>query len=204
MTQGVAAAVLAAGGGSRFAGDAPKVLADLGGRPLVAHAVDAAVASGLHPVLLVVGELGDDVAMQAPSGVEIVENREWRDGIASSLRAVLRALESRGEVGAVVVGLADQPFVGSAAYERLAAAYDAGARLAAATYEGRRANPVLLARELWHEASALDGDEGARQLMRRHAVVEVSCDGTGDPTDVDTTEDLAALEARWRSTTASE
>jgi CTP:molybdopterin cytidylyltransferase MocA len=94
--------------------------------------------------------------------------------------------------------------VGSAAYERLAAAYDAGARLAAATYEGRRANPVLLAREHWHEASTLEGDEGARQLMRRHAVVEVSCDGTGDPTDVDTTEDLAALEARWRSTTASE
>jgi nicotine blue oxidoreductase len=204
VTRGVAAAVLAAGGGSRFAGDTPKVLAELGGRPLVAHAVDAAVAGGLRPVLLVVGELGDDVAVHAPGEVEIVRNRDWRDGIASSLRAVLHALEPRDEIGAVVVGLADQPFVGSAAYERLAAAYDAGARLAAATYEGRRANPVLVAREHWHEASALEGDEGARQLMRRHAVVEVSCDGTGDPTDVDTTEDLAALEARWRSTTASE
>jgi nicotine blue oxidoreductase len=196
--------VLAAGGGSRFRGGTPKVLAELGGRPLVAHALDAAVASGVRPVLLVVGELGDGVAAQATDDVEIVENRDWREGIASSLRATLRALEARDEIGAVVVGLADQPFVGSSAYERLAAAYDAGARLAAATYEGRRANPVLLAREHWHEASALEGDEGARQLMRRHAVVEVRCDGTGDPTDVDTTEDLAALEARWRSTTASE
>ena len=57
-----------------------------------------------------------------------------------------------------------------------------------------RGNPVLIGREHWAEALALDGDEGARVLLRRHGAVEVPCDGTGEPTDVDTPEDLAALE----------
>jgi len=73
-----------------------------------------------------------------------------------------------------------------------------------ATYAGIRANPVLIGRAHWEEALALEGDEGARVLLRRHGAVEVPCDGTGEPTDVDTPEDLIALEKVWRSQTASE
>jgi CTP:molybdopterin cytidylyltransferase MocA len=102
------------------------------------------------------------------------------------------------------VGLGDQPLVGPAAYRRVAAAYDDGARLAVATYGGVRGNPVLVARDHWPEAMRLTGDEGARVLLRRHGAVEVPCDGTGEPADVDTPADLAAVEARWRSPTASE
>ena len=104
-----------------------------------------------------------------------------------------------------MVGLADQPLVGAAAYRRVASAYDDGARLAVATYRGARGNPVLIARPHWSEALDLEGDEGARVLLRRYGATEVPCDDTGDPSDVDTTADLAALEANaWRSTTASE
>lgn len=201
---GVAAAVLAAGSGSRFGGEVPKPLVSLAGRPLVERALAAATGSGLSPVLLVVGDRGDAVAAAAPPTVEVVRNGAWATGIASSVVAAVRALEARSEVGAVVFGLGDQPLVGPEAYLRLARAYHRGARLAAATYGDRRANPVLVARDLWEEALGLAGDEGARVLMRGHPVVEVPCDGTGEPTDVDTPEDLAALEARWRSETPSE
>ncbi len=97
-------------------------------------------------------------------------------------------------MGAVCIGLADQPLVGPDVYQRLAAAWTDGAQFAVATYEGRRANPVLLARSLWPEAMALSGDEGARALMRLHSVVEVECGDTGDPTDVDTWDDVTRLE----------
>jgi CTP:molybdopterin cytidylyltransferase MocA len=204
----VAAAVLAAGAGRRLGapggagGVTPKPLLELLGRPLVAHALDAARGSGCEPVLLVVGHRGAEVGAAAPGDVEVVVNAEWEEGIASSLRAVLRALDAR-PVGAVVVGLADQPLVSAEAYRRVAASYAAGARLAVATYGGMRANPVLLGRAHWREAAALTGDEGARRLFARHAVVEVPCDGAGDPTDIDTTDDLDALEAACRSRTAS-
>jgi len=190
----VAAVVLAAGSGSRLALDAPKPLAMLRGRPLVSWALDAAVGSGLEPIVLVVGRDGVSVGASAPSGVLVVTSKEWARGIAHSLHAALDALEPIGEVTAACVGLADQPHIGAEAYRRLAAAHDGGAELAVAVYGGQRANPVLLGRSLWDDAHRLDGDVGARALMSTHDVVEVDCTGTGDPRDVDTLDDLRALE----------
>jgi CTP:molybdopterin cytidylyltransferase MocA len=186
--------VLAAGRGARLGGDTPKPLLELQGRPLVRWAMDAALASGLRPAMLVVGHQGSKVDRFAPQGVTVVRARGWRHGIARSLRAALDALDPWAQVGGVCIGLADQPLVGAEAYRRLAAAFDAGASLAVATYGGVRASPVVLGRSLWPEARALDGDEGAWALMRTHPVVEVECDGTGDPRDVDTVDDLAAME----------
>jgi len=191
----VAVAVLAAGSGSRLGGPTAKPIVALGGRPLMAYALDAALGSGLRPCVLVVGHRASAVADVAPQGVTVVRARGFRRGISASLRAAIDFLEGYPQVGAVCVGLADQPLVGDEAYRRLAAAYDDGATLAVATYASVRANPVLLARSRWPEAKALDGDEGARALMRANAVVEVPCDGTGDPRDVDTADDLRAVEA---------
>jgi len=187
--------VLAAGRGSRLASRTPKPLLALDGRPLVQWAVAAAAASGLAPVLLVVGRARHAVARAAPAGVDVVRSRHWRRGISHSLHAALDALEPTA-AAAVCVGLADQPLVGPDAYRRLAAAHDDGAQLAVATYDGTRGNPVLLDRTLWDDARALRADVGARALMRDHAVVEVDCSGTGDPTDVDTLDDLHSVEGR--------
>ena len=186
--------MLAAGRGSRLEGSTPKPLLEFRGRPLVRWALDAAQQSGCSPVVLVVGHKAGKVAAAAPQGVNIAPARRWRRGIARSLRAALTELEGWAQVQAVCIGLADQPLVGAQAYRRLAAAHADGAELAVATYDGQRGNPVLLARSLWPEASMLDGDEGARVLMRTHTPVEVPCDGTGDPGDVDTLEDLKRLE----------
>jgi CTP:molybdopterin cytidylyltransferase MocA len=191
----VAAAVLAAGRGSRLAGPIPKPLRRLHGRPLVAWALDAALAADLRPVLLVVGRHPRWVSRAAPDPVEVVRSPHWRDGISQSLGAALGALTG-GDVDAVAVGLADQPLVGPDAYRRLAAAHERGARLAVATYTGQRGNPVLIDRSLFAEAAELRGDVGARALMAHHDVVEVDCTGTGDPTDVDTIADMRALRRR--------
>jgi molybdenum cofactor cytidylyltransferase len=194
--------VLAAGRGVRMGTDVPKPLLEVGGRPLLAYAIDAACDSALRPVLAVVSD--ERVAQRVPEGVATVRNGEPERGIASSLQCALRALQADPDVAGVVIGLGDQPLVGAQAYRRVAAAYDDAARLAVATYGGVRGNPVLVGREFWPEALALAGDEGARVLLRRHDVAEVPCDDTGDPTDVDTPADLVHVEARWRSQTASE
>jgi CTP:molybdopterin cytidylyltransferase MocA len=199
---GVAVAVLAAGRSVRFGTGPPKQLIAVGGRPMIAHAVDAAIASGCTPVVVVVAD--DRVAAALPAGVDIIRNLDPGRGISSSLQCALRALEPRADIDAIVVGLGDQPLVGAGAFRKLTDAYENGARLAVATYGGTRGNPVLLARVHWSEALALEGDEGARALFRRLGVIEVPCDGTGDPVDVDTPDDLARVEAQWRSQTASE
>jgi CTP:molybdopterin cytidylyltransferase MocA len=188
----VAAAVLAAGRGSRLGGDASKPLLAWQGRPLMAWAVDAALASGLTPVMVVVGYRGDEVRAALPGmlGVEALENLGWEEGIASSLRTVLTALTPRADVEAVCVGLADQPQVDAEAYRRVAAARG---DLVIPTYDGHPGNPVKLARSLWPEALALRGDVGARALARGRAV-RIDCTGTASAADVDTLEDLERLQ----------
>jgi nicotine blue oxidoreductase len=202
LNDATAAVVLAAGRGVRFGGDTPKPLLQLGGQTLLARALSSALGSRLAPVLCVVSDA--EVEDEVPEQVEVVHNPDPTRGIASSLQTALTALTGNERIGAVVVGLADQPLVGAEAYRRLANARDDETPLAVATYGGVRGNPVMIARPLWPDALALAGDEGARVLIRRFGAREVPCDDTGEPTDIDTPEDLAALEQRWRSQTASE
>ena len=179
--------VLAAGGGSRFSGQDHKLLASFRDRPLVAWAVDAAVAAGLDETVVVQGAV--DLAAVVPDGVTLLENHAWAEGQATSLRAGVDWARQRGHT-AVVVGLGDQPLVPVEAWRAVARA--AGGPIVAATFGGRRRPPVRLDAAVWDLLPA-GGDEGARALMagRPELVVEVACDG--EPIDVDTVEDLL----RW-------
>jgi molybdenum cofactor cytidylyltransferase len=181
----VAAAVLAAGGSRRFAAG-PKQLAELRGKPLVTTAVEAALDAGCFAAVFVVtGAV--DLTGALPGGVIVLDNPDWADGMATSLAVAVKAADVAG-CGAVVVGLADQPFVGPDDWRTVAEAPDP-LPVVAATYAGRRGNPVRLAREVWPRLP-VTGDEGARALMREegHLVGEVAC--AGDALDIDTVEDL--------------
>jgi molybdenum cofactor cytidylyltransferase/nicotine blue oxidoreductase len=165
----IAIAILAAGKGSRFNGDCPKLLALFQGRSLLCHALTAAINSKLGPILLVVGYQHQQVATAA--NVLIVHNPDWQRGIASSLQTAIQVIEPDFTIGALCVGLADQPLIGAEAYRRLACAYHQGVSFAVATYKGARRNPVLLGRGMWPEVMHLTGDEGARALMKSYPVM---------------------------------
>jgi molybdenum cofactor cytidylyltransferase len=187
-----AVAILAAGRGSRLGGDASKPLLDWRGRPLVAWAVEAALGSVARPILVVVGYRADEVrGALAGYDVTVVDNPDWEEGIASSLRAALTALTPMHDVDAVAIGLADQPMVASGAYDGLVAV---SGEVVVAYYGGEPGNPVKLARSLWPQALALRGDVGARSLMRDRAVGRIDCTGTGSAADIDTLEDLERLQ----------
>ncbi len=188
---------MAAGRGSRWGNDLAKPLAEFCGQSLVTWAFNSAQASGLAPIVLVVGYQGAAVANAVPPETQIVHAADWSRGQAYSLRALIDALTPRA-VDAVCVGLADQPLIGANSYRRLAAAAEAGSRLAVATYAGIRGNPVMIHRDLWDEIGKIDGDKGARALMEKHSVTAVDCTDTGISTDVDTLEELRDLEEEYR------
>lgn len=183
--------VLAAGGGTRFAAGRPgdpdrqKLLVEVRGRPMVSWAMQAALDSGLPDVLLVTG----GAELPVMPGVTVVRNERWAEGQATSLAAGIAAAQARGH-DRVVVGLGDQPGVTASAWRTVASA-PSDKPIVVATYNGRRGNPVRLAAAVW-PLLPTEGDEGARVLMRMRPdlVAEVACEG--DPTDVDTVEDLEA------------
>lgn len=191
---GVSAILLAAGAGSRFGAD--KLLAPFAGRSLVEATLVNLAGAPVEELVAVVGPgAGKLRRICEAHGARVVENPGWHLGQSTSVLAGLRAM--RPGTRAAVVLLADQPFVGAGAVERLVAAFEGGARIAVATYEGRRRNPVLFSREAWPLLEEeLTGDEGARKVLLRHPelVVGVACDGVADPSDVDTRRDLQRLE----------
>jgi molybdenum cofactor cytidylyltransferase len=188
---GTVAVVLAAGAATRFAGATHKLDAELDGRPLLHHAVDAAVEAGIGPVVVVTA---GHVTTPLPATVTVVVNDSWQDGQMSSLRLGVATAQRMG-AHSVVVGLGDQPFVRPDAWRAVASATTP---IAVATYDGRRGHPVRLHETVW-DLLPTDGDEGARSLMRLRPdlVIEVPCQGSA--TDVDTLEDLR----RWQNNSST-
>ncbi len=178
----VAAVLLAAGAGSRFAGETHKLRADLRGRPVLAHALDAVRGSGLD-VVVVTGAV--DVDDLLPADVTVVHNPQWSEGQATSVRAGIVAADALGH-DAVVVGLGDQPFVTAETWRAVAAADGA---VVVPVHDGRRGNPVKLDRAVWPLLPPV-GDAVGRAVMagRPDLVREIRCDG--DSADIDTLEDL--------------
>lgn len=189
----VAAVVLAAGH-SRRMGEANKMLANWQGKSLIQHSVDNALASQANPVYVVSGHDGDRVAAALPGrDVVVVHNPEHEEGLASSLRAAVRALPDN--IDGMLVCLGDMPLVQASQMDQLIAAFSPqeGRAICMPTYEGKRGNPVLLGRQFFPELAALEGDRGARGLIRDNAdiVAEVPVEAAGVLMDIDTP---AALE----------
>jgi molybdenum cofactor cytidylyltransferase len=176
--------ILAAGEGRRFGGT--KQLAELEGRPLLEHALEA--MAGVSPRVVVLGHAADEILARVDLyGASPVVCDDWAEGQAASLRCGLAALPA---VDAVVVVLGDQPGITPEAIEAvIEAAGDEDAVRAA--YDGTPGHPVLLRRSLLARADELRGDSGFRDLLRDATVREVEIGALADPSDIDTREELA-------------
>jgi molybdenum cofactor cytidylyltransferase len=196
----VYALVLAAGSGRRFGGG--KLLANLRGRPLVAHAASAVGEA------IAAGTLAGGVAVMPPGlpglarelaegGLQLVENPDAQEGLSGSLRLGLDRLsrpDGPRAAGALIV-LADQPALRAGVIARLIEEWRRDRRSVRPRYADHPeapGHPVLLDRSLWPLAAELSGDQGLRDLLESAAMSLVDVPGTNP--DVDTREDLDRLE----------
>jgi molybdenum cofactor cytidylyltransferase len=192
----IAAVVLAAGRSTRMGGP-NKLLAEIGGKPLVRIAVEQALASRAAPVIVVTGHQRERVeAALAGLDVRLVHNPDYANGLGTSLKAGVAVVPP--EAGGAIICLGDMPQVTAALIDRLIAAYDPekGALVVAPTRDGQRGNPVLWARRFFPDLMAITGDVGARNVLASYgeAVVEVPVQEGGAFLDVDTPEALRAAQ----------
>ena len=162
----IAAIILAAGEGRRMG--QPKAFVPWHDGTLLAHACSLFARPGIDAVVAVIGASAERVRqLRLPTGVTVVENEGWRDGMLSSVWRGLDAAEELG-VEAVLLHPVDHPLVTPETVDRVVAALEAGAFAVAPTHEGRRGHPGGFGREAFAALRGASPDEGARAVLAGH------------------------------------
>jgi molybdenum cofactor cytidylyltransferase len=164
----VAAVILAAGRSTRM-GEINKLTADYGGRALVRHAAEAALASRAGEVVVVSGHQADAVcAVLAGLDLRLIDNPEFAAGLSTSVKAGIAAVAP--EMTGAVILLGDMPGVSAAVIDDLIGAFETagGDKICQPRYDGKPGNPVLWPRRLFPEFAELSGDIGAKPLLKYH------------------------------------
>ena len=190
--------IMLAAGGSRRLGQ-PKQFLEFEGKTLLRRGAEAMAASVCRPVVAVIG------AENEKSEAEISDlpittrfNREWQLGMSSSIKlglAELLLIES--DIDAVVITLCDQPFVNTEIINQLAATFKATRKhMIAAEYDGVAGVPAIFSKEMFDALSKLEGDKGARDLLRDPNASIETIEIKEAAVDIDTRDDLGRLNSR--------
>jgi len=193
----IAALLLAAGGSSRLG--APKQLLPWGDTTLLGHVLDSLRELPFDEVFVVIGAAANEILDKVDlSGTTVIENPEWEEGMASSLRVGLDAVLRLSRADAVAIFLGDQPDISEEVVSGLLEARRSTKRQAIVPkYRYIWGNPVVVERSLWLRLMSLEGDEGAKGLLQAHPewVHEVWFEQRS-PRDVDTRADFDDLRPR--------
>lgn len=186
--------ILAAGGSSRLG--QPKQLLSFQNKSLIQHAVQEATQTQMRPILVVVGAHEPIVAEELKATeVDVVNNENWEEGISSSMRCGLNALQQMNpKTETVIFMVCDQPFVNKALLESLFEMHKkSGLPIVASSYEKVLGTPVLFHKSLFSSLQELTGDTGARKLIRQFPHKMASVAFPEGEIDIDTVKDYEKL-----------
>lgn len=185
----VSAILLAAGESKRMG--RLKQLLPLGRTTMVEQAIDNLLNSKVNEVIVVLGHEAEEIIKKiATRPVKIALNPGYHRGMSTSIIAGLKLVDDGAR--AVMLALADQPFIDSQTINRLIGEFcDHNKGIVIPTYQSRRGHPVIFAIKYKEELSGLKGDTGGRQIMEHHPddVLEVAVASPGINIDIDTTDD---------------
>jgi molybdenum cofactor cytidylyltransferase len=192
----ITAIVLAAGKSSRMGSN--KLLAELGGKPLVVHSVEKLKLSTVQNVVVVTGNGAEQVKEALrPLNVDMVHNEHFAEGLSTSLKCGLGAIPA--DADAALICLGDMPLVDAQTIDRLISSFSVNDHrtICVPTFNSVRGNPVLWGRQHFSGLLDISGDQGGRLLMEALAdeVVEVECQTNAVLVDVDTPQVLSDLKS---------
>jgi len=199
---GWSALILAGGAGRRFDanGNGGKLLADLGGAPVIRRVTDRIAGAGFAEVLAVTGAAGAQVrAALEGAGCRIVDAPNWAEGMAATLRAGIAGLDPQAR--GVCVFLGDMPLVPVSLCGPLTRAADKAGYAARPLFEGKPGHPVAFTRAAFADLMELKGDAGATALLKARPERIAYCETAdrGVLLDIDTPEDLIVAARAWKA-----
>jgi len=187
----VSAILLAAGESKRMG--KPKQLMLLGDSTIVEQTIDNLLNSRVSEVIIVLGYKAEAVVEKiATRPVKIAINPAYPQGMSTSIVTGLNLINDKAK--AVMLALADQPFIDSQTISRLIDEFDSHDKgIAIPVYQGRRGHPVIFAIKYKEELLGLTGDIGGRLIIERHPddILEISVSTESINIDIDTIDGYA-------------
>ena len=193
-SENIGVVILAAGASTRLG--EPKQLLEYHHKNLLQRTIDAAVNSAANTVVIVLGANADEVSGEIDrSGINVLINTEWEEGMASSVRNGLNELLFISPfTDAVILMVCDQPYVSSELVNDLIDKQkETGKSIVACNYGETFGPPALFHKTLFHELMHLEGDVGARKIIQHHSNEVATILFTKGNIDIDTKEDYDAL-----------
>ena len=199
---GTAGIILAAGESKRFG--QPKQLIQIKGKYLLEWVLHAALNSKLEKVILVLGHEYQAIRNRVDERsygekLRVVYNKDFRQGQSTSLKSGLS--EIRGTFPQVMLLLGDQPLVSREMINMLLERFDQSEKtIGVPVYKGERGNPVIFTQTFYDELMTIEGDMGARHLIKRHDrdVLKIEIEAPTVFLDVDSPEDLKRMRSFLR------
>lgn len=172
-----------------------KQLLKLNGIPMIRRAVNSAIASCCHPIVVVTGanfEIINQSINKLP--IIIIHNPDWTLGIGSSIKAGIKAISAL-EVDATIITLSDQPLLSAVTFNRLIDSYEKSqCDITASEYEGTLGTPALFDRSLFQTLLNLSPHEGCKKIIMRYPQDRVyKCSCPEAAIDIDTPSDYFQL-----------
>ncbi len=186
--------ILAAGVSSRLG--KPKQMLHYNGKTLLQHGLQVAIDSAASPVIAILGANADLLKKDIDNNkITIVINKEWSEGMASSIRCGLeKLLEIAPLVDAVIIMVCDQPHVNVKLLNGLVEKYgETGNPIIASSYENSMGTPALFEKSIFEKLLALKGDTGAKKIMKENAERVSVVNFPLGKIDIDTMEDYESL-----------
>jgi molybdenum cofactor cytidylyltransferase len=178
-----------------------KQLLPLGHSTILEQTIANVHAADVNEIVLVLGASAEAIRHDLPlallKGLKLVVNEDYQEGMSTSLRAGISALDPRSEAALIILG--DQPFIRSQTMDHIVRGYRRDhAQIVIPEYQGRRGNPVLLDRSVFSEVMALKGDTGCRAIFNNHleGIAKVEVEDQGILLDIDDPDDYERLRGK--------
>ena len=190
----IAGLIMAAGGSSRL--DSPKQLLKWGNTVLINHCIEVIIQAEIHPITVVLGSRAEEIsAVLDLSGIEMLLNPRWQDGMSTSIICGLNSLPE--DIDGSFIFLADQPFITKELIRAIISKFDkTDSEIVAPRVNGQQCNPVLFRRSFFPELLTISGDRGAKSLISQHKVAWVDWPDERLLLDIDSIEDYRSALSR--------
>ncbi|MCC3860509.1 nucleotidyltransferase family protein [Pseudemcibacter aquimaris] len=187
----IAAIVLAAGRSTRM-GAENKLLLTFNDKTMVNYVVEQLADSNVSCIYVVTGNESEAVKKSISGDVTYVHNLEFFHGLSTSVKAGIEALPN--DIDGVMICLGDMPYITSGNYNDLIAAFEKG-KIIAPTTNGKIGNPLIFAKNYFNDFEELEGDRGARKLLKDYPddIIEVDVNSEAIFQDIDTPEEYEEI-----------